>query len=116
MKRVSISLAAFMLMLLFSFTLAAEASAEGSVPIAENIEFSTKRNAPTAGRLRARDADNDVKRFELTTKPRKGELLLKEDGSVEQIRRAETEMDYFATFDGTRFFDRLKEDYHSIRG
>ena len=81
MKRVSISLAAFVLMLLFSFTLAAEASAEGSVPIAENIEFSTKRNAPTAGRLTARDADNDVKRFELTTKPRKGELLLKEDGS-----------------------------------
>ena len=81
MKRVSISLAAFMLVLLFGFTLAAEARADGSVPIAENMEISTKRNAPTAGRLQARDADNDAGRFVLTTKPRKGELILEEDGS-----------------------------------
>jgi diaminopimelate decarboxylase len=47
---------------------------------------------------------------------RSAELLLKEDGSVQQIRRAETEMDYFATFSGTRFYDRLAADYHEIRG
>jgi diaminopimelate decarboxylase len=39
------------------------------------------------------------------------ELLLKEDGSVQKIRRAETPHDYFATFD---FCDILKDmDYES---
>ena len=36
---------------------------------------------------------------------RSAELLLKEDGSVEMIRRAETPEDYFATFD---FCDIMK--------
>ena len=36
---------------------------------------------------------------------RSAELLLKEDGSVQMIRRAETPADYFATFD---CFDDLK--------
>ncbi len=35
------------------------------------------------------------------------ELLLKEDGSVTQIRRAETPRDYFATFDGLEMFSEL---------
>ncbi len=35
------------------------------------------------------------------------ELLLKEDGSVELIRRAETAKDYFATFEGTDFYKKL---------
>ena len=38
-------------------------------------------------------------------KLKSAELLLKEDGSVELIRRAETPRDYFATFD---FCDILK--------
>lgn len=38
---------------------------------------------------------------------RSAELLLKEDGSVKLIRRAETSNDYFATFDGTDYADRL---------
>lgn len=37
-------------------------------------------------------------------KLRSAELLLKEDGSVQMIRRAETPADYFATFDFTDFF------------
>ncbi len=37
-------------------------------------------------------------------KLRSAELLLKEDGSVQMIRRAETPKDYFATFDFTDFF------------
>lgn len=40
---------------------------------------------------------------------RSAELLLKEDGSVEQIRRAETPMDYFATFDCFPVFDEIKK-------
>ena len=39
-------------------------------------------------------------------KLRSAELLLKEDGSVEMIRRAETSADYFATFDFTGLFNR----------
>lgn len=41
-------------------------------------------------------------------KLRSAELLLKEDGSVELIRRAETPKDYFATFDGYDFYRDLK--------
>ena len=38
-------------------------------------------------------------------KLRSAEILLKEDGSTEMIRRAETPKDYFATFDFTGLFD-----------
>lgn len=37
-------------------------------------------------------------------KLKSAELLLKEDGSVQMIRRAETQQDYFATFDFSGFF------------
>ena len=37
------------------------------------------------------------------------ELLLKEDGSVQLIRRAETPGDYFATLDCFEIYDRLKQ-------
>lgn len=39
-------------------------------------------------------------------KLRSAELLLKEDGSVEMIRRAETPADYFASFDFTGLFNK----------
>ena len=42
-------------------------------------------------------------------KLKSAELLLKEDGSVQMIRRAETPKDYFATFDYTGLFDRFKD-------
>ncbi|WP_071143386.1 diaminopimelate decarboxylase family protein [Acidaminococcus timonensis] len=38
------------------------------------------------------------------------ELLLKEDGSVELLRRAETPKDYFATLDFTGLFNNLKDE------
>lgn len=41
-------------------------------------------------------------------KLRSAEILLKEDGSTELIRRAETPADYFATFDFTEFFKDYK--------
>lgn len=40
-------------------------------------------------------------------KLKSAELLLKEDGSVQLIRRAETEKDYFATFDCFDIYDKL---------
>ncbi len=39
-------------------------------------------------------------------KLRSAEVLLKEDGTTEMIRRAETPADYFATFDFTGLFDK----------
>ena len=41
-------------------------------------------------------------------KLRSAELLLHEDGSVEQIRRAETPRDYFATFDGMDIYKKIR--------
>lgn len=41
-------------------------------------------------------------------KLRSSEILLKEDGSTELIRRAETPADYFATFDFTDIFNNIK--------
>lgn len=41
-------------------------------------------------------------------KLKSAELLLKEDGSVQLIRRAETPKDYFATFDGLDIYDKLE--------
>ena len=38
------------------------------------------------------------------------ELLLKEDGSVEMIRRAETPRDYFATFDCFDIYNKIDFD------
>lgn len=43
-------------------------------------------------------------------KLKSAELLMKEDGSVELIRRAETPKDYFATFDCFDLFDKLSYD------
>ena len=40
-------------------------------------------------------------------KLRSAEILLKEDGSAELIRRAETPKDYFATFDGLDLYGKL---------
>ena len=42
-------------------------------------------------------------------KLKSAELLLREDGKVEMIRRAETPMDYFATLDCLDLYSRLGE-------
>ena len=39
-----------------------------------------------------------------------GEIMLHEDGSFEQIRRPETIRDYFATFDGTPYYSKIRFD------
>lgn len=43
-------------------------------------------------------------------KLRSAELLLRQDGSVKLIRRAETPADYFATFDFSDFYDEVLRD------
>ena len=42
-------------------------------------------------------------------KLKSAELLLKEDGSVQLIRRAETPQDYFATFDCFDIYNKMFE-------
>jgi diaminopimelate decarboxylase len=42
-------------------------------------------------------------------KLKSAELLLKEDGSVQLIRRAETPMDYFATFDCFDIYKKIEQ-------
>lgn len=50
-------------------------------------------------------------------KLRSAELLLREDGSVQLIRRAETPRDYFATFDCLDIYDKLDfESYKMFTG
>lgn len=44
-------------------------------------------------------------------KLRSAELLLKEEGSVELIRRAERPEDYFATFDGLDVYEKLRKEF-----
>ncbi len=44
-------------------------------------------------------------------KLRSAEVLLKEDGSTQLIRREETPADYFATFDFTGLFDKYTKQY-----
>ena len=41
---------------------------------------------------------------------RSAEILLREDGSAELIRRAETPKDYFATFDGLDIYQELEKN------
>lgn len=45
--------------------------------------------------------------YQYNGKLRSSELLLKEDGSVEMIRRAETPKDYFQTFDFCDFYKKV---------
>ena len=52
----------------------------GAAPIAENLEITTYRNVSVGGQLMATDPDGDVLKFEITTQPRKGDLVLKENG------------------------------------
>ena len=85
LKHISISLAAFLLMLAFGFTLSGKAEAPGSAPTAENLEFSVRRSLPYNGILKAHDPDGDIAVFEISTKPRKGEIKVLEDGRFQYI-------------------------------
>jgi len=48
-------------------------------------------------------------------KLKSAEILLKEDGSFEMIRRAETPRDYFATFDCFPVFEKLLQDEDELK-
>ena len=48
-------------------------------------------------------------------KLKSAEVLLKEDGSYEIIRRAETPVDYFATFDGLPVYEELMKNVPQVK-
>lgn len=80
MKRMLISLLA-LTMALFMFAGMYPAYAEGSAPVAENLELKTYKNVSVGGKLSAFDPDGGVLSFEISTEPVKGKIELSEDGS-----------------------------------
>lgn len=96
MKRMLIS---FLALTMAVFLLAGAAEpvfAEGSAPVAENLELKTYRNVSVGGALSAYDPDGDAVSFEITTEPVKGSIELKEDGSfVYTPRENKQGRDYF---------------------
>ena len=50
-------------------------------PIAENLELKTYRGVSVGGQLKATDPDGDTVKFEITTKPIKGSVALRDDGN-----------------------------------
>ena len=76
-KKKSISALLVLTMLLCA---APTAFAEGSAPIAENLELRTYRNVSVGGRLTAFDAEDDVVQYTITTEPVKGSVELDESG------------------------------------
>ena len=96
MKRNVFSAAALSMALLFGFVLSPRAEAAGNAPIAENLELTTGRNTPVTGQLTARDTDDDIVAFEITTNPVKGDILLKDEGVIVYTPRTNKKgRDYF---------------------
>lgn len=96
MKTTAFSAAVLSMALLFSFGLSCSAEAAGSVPIAENLELTTRRNTPLEAKLTARDADDDIVIFKITTDPVKGDIVLREEGRITYTpRRDKKGRDYF---------------------
>ncbi len=81
MKRMLISLSALCLAAVMLMSYGAPVYAEGSAPVAENLELRTYRGVCVGGCMAATDPDGDPVSFEVTTQPVKGTLDVKQDGS-----------------------------------
>ena len=55
--------------------------AEGTVPVAENLELKTYLNTSVEGLLNAYDPEEDIVYYKITTQPRKGEIMVEQNGS-----------------------------------
>jgi len=80
MKRISVSIIAAVLMLIMCAGLVLPGLAEGTAPVAENLELETYRNVTVGGKLSAYDPDGGELKFEITTQPVKGHIELQTDG------------------------------------
>lgn len=81
MKQMSASFFALVLALLMLGSTKTQVLAEGTAPVAENLELQTYRNVSLGGNLSAYDPEGGHLQYEITTKPVKGELHLEADGS-----------------------------------
>ena len=96
MKRIFTSAAAILLSFLLLCGANVPAFADAMAPIAENAELCTYRNTSVGGQLTAYNGDGKGLRFELLTKPVKGDVELQEDGSfVYTPRQNKKGKDYF---------------------
>lgn len=80
-----------------------------------NDKFAIDRNLPKIDKgdvlvIHDTGAHGFAMGYNYNGKLKSAELLLKENGDVQLIRRAETPKDYFATFDGLDFYNKLKFD------
>ena len=78
-----------------------------------NDKFAIDRNLPKIDKgdvlvIHDTGAHGFAMGYNYNGKLKSAELLLKENGDVQLIRRAETPKDYFATFDGLDFYGKLK--------
>ena len=78
-----------------------------------NDKFAIDRNLPKIDKgdvlvIHDTGAHGFAMGYNYNGKLKSAELLLKENGEVQLIRRAETPKDYFATFDGLDFYNKLK--------
>ena len=78
-----------------------------------NDKFAIDRNLPKIDKgdilvIHDTGAHGFAMGYNYNGKLKSAELLLKENGDVQLIRRAETPKDYFATFDGLDFYEKLK--------
>ena len=80
MKRMLLSFIASFMLLSMLAGLATPAFAEGTAPIAENLEIKTYRNTSVDGMLSAYDPESDITGFEITTKPTKGDIKVEPNG------------------------------------
>lgn len=78
MKRIFVSL---LLLMILGLWATQPVYAQGTEPIAENMELKTYRNASVGGKLNAYDPEGGELKYSLTTEPVKGKLELNEDGS-----------------------------------
>ena len=78
-----------------------------------NDKFAVDRNLPKIDKgdllvIHDTGAHGFAMGYNYNGKLKSAELLLKENGDVQLIRRAETPKDYFSTFDCTDFYSKLK--------
>lgn len=96
MRRMLISLAALTMALFMFAGICQPVYAEGSAPVAENLELKTFRNVSVGGKLSAFDPDGGELCFEISTQPVKGDIELENDGSfVYTPRENKKGRDYF---------------------
>lgn len=81
MKRIFISVFTLFMAVLMCSGFVYPAFAEGSAPVAENLELRTYKNVSVSDKLKAFDPEDDVVDFEITTQPVKGCIELSADGS-----------------------------------